>query len=425
MDSTTAVKSTTAKKVKVSIIALLTSFFVMSLPSSSLSFFLPTIRDELGLTVVETTAMSGATTMGCMIAVFFAGVLMDKINLRYLMCIASIFAGIAVFGRSVFTSYTPLYITFVMFGLALSFTQGNNKAMGLWYDKKHLFMMNSLLIGMGALAYIVGLNASGPIAGLLGGWRNFYRVLGVMMVVIGVCWIIFVETRTSRDAQLNLSVKVRDVEKDSIFQNLKYVLKSPRALCCCLSEACFGGVIQLLIALTTTALVTSWGIPVQEAAFYSSTANTGSLFGYIILPLLMAKFWKGDRIWLVAGSMVISTALWIIGITSGNPTTLIVCYAIGGFLNGFGYVGPRTFMMELPEVGGLRAGTALGVFNFIYRLACMLLISLSGFMVIAVGDWTMALGLLFILGFGGALFLFILKGLNAREAKKTGESSKM
>jgi hypothetical protein len=76
--------------------------------------------------------------------------------------------------------------------------------------------------------------------------------------------------------------------------------------------------------------------------------------------------------------MVVSGVLWSAGYWGLKSVPwMIFCFAFGAFWNGFGFAGPRTILMELPEVAGLRAGTALGVFNTISRVGGVLIISLQ------------------------------------------------
>lgn len=413
------VKVKKSKQIAVGCLAFLNAFICAALPGGTLAFFLPTISKELALTAPQATSLSAGVMLGGAFSVFILGIILDKVSARVLMFIMTIVAAIAVIGRSWAPDYGYLYVMFVLYGICLSvLNPGGNKLVGLWFEKKYTFIMNAILIGGGALGYIVGLNTTLPITNAVGGWRNYYAVLSVVMAVIGICWLVFVREKKSRDAVLNEDVGVKDIEKDTILENIKHVLGSKRAWCCFIAESGFGSCIQVLIALTTMALVSSWKLPLQQAATLQSWANTGSLVGYFLLPQLMLRYWKKDPAWLVGSSMVVSTALWIIAITSHNVALFGPLYAIGGFLNGFGYVGPRTFIMQLPEVAGLRAGTALGAFNTIYRLASTLLLSLAGMLVLVVGSFDIALGIVFCCGFVGAAAVFLLIYFNKQEAKK-------
>lgn len=420
MNNTMVVKQKKHSKGAVAVLSFLSMLIVSGLPASAVSVLLPTITAEFGLTAPQAASLSAGVALGTACFVFVAGVLMDKMSMRKLIAAATVLAAITVMMRAFVDSYAFLYILFPLYGIFIGITKpGNNKMVSLWFPQEQLFAMNAALIGGGALCYIIGLNFTLPLSNLVGGWRNYFIVLAVVMVIIGILWLVLVGERTSKDAALNKDIEVKAAEKTKFWQNIGYVISSPRVWLITISECCFGGVIQVLIALTTTAIVSSWGLPSQEAAFLSSTANTGSLFGYFILPLIMRKYMKKiDNIWPVSISMVASVILWMIGLSSRNPAIIIPCYAIGGFLNGFGYVGPRTFLMEQPEVAGLRAGTGLGVFNTVVNFAVTGLTTLAGVLSVSMGEYDRAVVCVMAVGFGGPICLFILKALKVRDAKK-------
>ena len=410
--------------IAVLIICLLNTFIVTSMPTSSTSFFLPQIAQELGLSPTQSTSFSAGVNMGTFLTVFIAGMLLDKLSTRKLMMINTIVAALVVAGRAWAPDYRYLYLMFVLYGVtSATLYQGANKVVALWYEKKHTFVINALLIGSGAFSYIVGLNVTRPIAEALGGWREYYQALAIVMAIIGFCWVIVVPERSSKDAVLNEDVGVKNIEQDSVLQNIKHVLSSPRAWCCFLGEAGFGGCIQLVINLTAFVLVNSWGLEQQQAATLQSWSNTGSLIGYIILPTLMMKYWKKDQITLVGMSMVVSPVLWMIAIVSKNTTLMPILYAIGGFFNGFGYTGPRTFLMQLPEVAGLRAGTALGAFNTINKLGATIWLTLAGILFNYM-SYDIALAIMFASGFIGAAAMFMLKYLNKKYEEQDNLTSR-
>jgi MFS-type transporter involved in bile tolerance (Atg22 family) len=57
---------------------------------------------------------------------------------------------------------------------------------------------------------------------------------------------------------------------------------------------------------------------------------------------------------------------------SGNLLIAGIFLFLGAFLNGWSVTGPRTMLQELPQVAGVRSGTALGMLNTFSRAAAAL-----------------------------------------------------
>jgi len=395
---------------------ILLSTFLFWLPVATGGLFLPQIAREFGLTPAQTSALAGSISFGTMISIFVIGILMDKINMKYVMFFGLALAGVTVYGRAIFEDYGMLYLVFVLFGVAMAFAPGNSRAITFWYEKEQMLTMNAIIVALGALSFVVGLNTAVPMAEMLGGWRAYFKVLGVICLACAFLWVTVVRSMTSRQAVLNESVKIKDIEKDSVFQNIKYVISSPRVWCCTVAEMAFiGGATNFLTALAPLALVSSWGVTPAQAGFLASTLNMGSILGYLTLPTLMRKYYRGSP-YLPAGLCAIgSVILWSTALLSRNETIFIPLFFLGGFLNGIGFAGPRSFLVMLPEVGGLRAGTASGIFNTMLRFWMMFWISMAGVVLGYLGDYSVTMAAMMCIGFINPIALYVLYRLTKNQ----------
>ena len=104
------------------------------------------------------------------------------------------------------------------------------RIIALWFDKKYLFIMNSLAIGGGATAFIIGLNLTLPISKAIGGWRNFFVLLGILMAVLAILWMIVIPERSSKDAALNRGIEIKHAEENKFWQNIKICFVKPKSL---------------------------------------------------------------------------------------------------------------------------------------------------------------------------------------------------
>ena len=395
---------------------ILLTTFLFWLPVSTLGLFLPEISKELGLTPAQTSALAGSISFGTMCAIFIAGIIMDKINMKIVMFFGLALAGITVYGRAIFQEYGMMYLVFVLFGVAMAFQGGSFRAITFWYEKEQILTMNAIIVALGAMSFVVGLNTAVPMAEMVGGWRGYFKALGIICVVCAFLWVTVVRSMTSRQAVLNESVNIKDIEKDSIFQNIKYIIASPRVWLCTIAEMSFiGGCTNFITALAPLALVQSWGVTAAQAGFLASMLNTGSVLGYLVLPSLMRKYYKGSP-YMPAGLCAIgSVVLWSIAFLSRNETIFIPCFFLGGFLNGIGFAGPRSFLVMLPEVGGLRAGTALGVFNTMLRFWMMFWISMAGVALAYFGDYSVTMSVMMCAGLVNPIALYILSRMMKKE----------
>jgi MFS family permease len=420
----TAIKEFNKSKMIIAGVLAILSYMVIScIPLASLAVLLPYITKEMNLTAQQAASFSAGVNLGIACLVFVTGVIMDKISTRLLMCIFGIGAALMVILRAFPTDYAFFYVLFPLFGVFLAvISPGCNKMIALWFPKKYLFAMNALIIAGGATAFVIGLNFTLPIANALGGWRNFFIAFGVVMAVLAVLWMILLPDRSSKDAELNKDIDIKNAEETKFWQNMKNVLSSSKVWLLCLSEFFFAGVISASTSLGTYAIYAYWGgqLTVQQSASIASTGNLGSLIGYIILPTILTKFFpKVDKTWPILASMVVSGVLWSAGYWGLKSVPwMIFCFAFGAFWNGFGFAGPRTILMELPEVAGLRAGTALGVFNTISRVGGVLIISFAGYLAVALKGFDNAMRLTYLLALLGAVCLIIFKIIVTNEQKK-------
>jgi len=388
---------------------ILLTTFLFWLPVATGGLFLPQIAREFGLTPAQTSALAGAVSFGTMLVIFVLGIIMDKVNMKYIMFTGLLLAGATVYGRAVVADYGMLYLVFVLFGVAMAFQGGSFRAISLWYEKDQILTMSAIVVALGALSFVVGLNTAVPVAEMLGGWRAYFQALGIISIICAFLWVTVVRSMTSRQAVLNESVNIKDIEKDSVFQNLKYVITSPRVWCCNIAEMAFiGGSTNFLTALAPLALMSSWGVTPARAGFLASMINMGSILGYLTLPTLMRKYYKGTP-YLPAGACAVgSIILWGTAFLSRNESIFMVCLFLGGYLNGVGFAGPRSFLVMLPEVGGLRAGTALGVFNTMLRFWMMFWISMAGVVVGYLGDYSLTMAAMMCVGLINPIALYIL-----------------
>lgn len=357
---------------RVFIVAFVTFFIAGTFPDAAQAYFLVEIANSASLTVEQMTLLATAATIGLTCTCLFSGVLMDKFNPKIIMAVSLCISGVAVSGRGMVEGFQGLFGVFFVTGLMAGFYYyGVNKIISLWFPKKYILIANSIMTSGASLGFFTCLNTCGVLADMVGGWQAYFRIVGIIMVVIGLAWFVLVPTRLSKDAVLNESVGVVGADEVSVIANVKYVLKSKKVWCCIISQLGFGNLICLFSSYAATVLQMSdaFGMDATSAARVQSFGNIGSIIGYYVVPVLLLKiFGNKSTSGVCAGAQLFTTIASAVAFLNGSPVLAAGLFVATGFCNSIGYTGPMTYLMEQPEVAGLRSGTAIGVFTLIAQI---------------------------------------------------------
>lgn len=385
------------------ILIMLIYVVTYSYAATSLSALLPTIRQDLGLDLMQASLAVGALPLGIACFTFIAGILLDKVSIRILMFFTIIVCAGSIFMRGSASSYGTLYASMFILGVGQAFVfPGCAKIVATWFTRDVLWKYNGILIAAAPMGMILGYNTSIPLHNAIG-WQTLFHGLGILGFVVAIVWVIVARDRKNEDVELNKQVDV-DLEKNSIWQNLKAVLAQRQTWMLVFAEAFFNGMIQTVIAFGATVLGTFPDVTPQLAALTSSLGNLGSLVGYFVLPPIAEKF--GVRKPFIWTSMVINAILLVIAFMSGNIYVCMVFFFVGFFFNGWSNTGARTMLMESPGIAGMRSGTAMGFMLTMARLAAFVFPVIFAAIAAAVGSEI--IGIAVIAGFSVIAAIFIL-----------------
>jgi len=212
-----------------------------------------------------------------------------------------------------------------------------------------------------------------------------YMIVGIAITVLAIAFFVFGKNRSSLDAALGSDIITE--EDVGLWKNVKGILKVPEVWMYCLANMFFLGAIYAGGAYGQLILQTDpgWMLDKSISGRVPAMNNMTSMCAYILVPLIIRKI--GNQHYRKAAiiSGIIAPLLFAYGYGSYDFVTVSVCLALGGIFYGAIVPAPKVLMLRLPEVSGIRAGTALGVYTTIERIGITLFISVLGTMISAEG----------------------------------------
>ena len=145
----------------------------------------------------------------------------------------------------------------------------------------------------------------------------------------------------------------------------------------------------------------------QYAATAASMGSLGSMIGYAVLPIISDKVGrKKPFIW---PAMIVSVILRVWALQSGNLITAGAVLFFGALMDGWAITGPRTMLQELPQIAGVRSGTAIGILNTFSRAAAALFPMVYAYLSGVFSSHKSALSCVFLLMLISALLMSMVK----------------
>lgn len=399
-------------------------FTILGFTNQSFNILLATISSEMGWTGLQRTAIAGAMSSGMIWFVFIAGTMLDRISVKKLLGSATLLAAILIFIRGQAQNFEVWFAIMFLFGVASAFYMpATTKVIGLWFDDDELVLANGFLTGASPMGQITANFFAVPIMYAVGGWEALYVMLGISVALIVIFFFIIAKDKKSKDATLT-STFLENADL-AFWKNIRGVLKVPLVWVYCLSNMLFLGTIIATGTLGQVVFQTDPGWMLDRAISGRIPAfnNMTSMVAYIAVPLVLAKIGGVHhfrKIAIVSG--FIAPFCFMIGIRSFNLQVAFVTYAIAGILFGAAIPASKIFLLQLPEVRGQRAGTALGINVTIERIGATAMIALLGGM-LAANPETMANSManMFWLALGAPI-LFIIGGI-IEKRKRTQEEA--
>ncbi len=320
--------------------------------------------------------------MGGMIwFVFIAGLMLDKFSARKLTAGAFLFVAVTVFLRGQAKGFEFFFTVQFIYGVASAFYfPAVAKMISLWFDSKELAVANGAMTSAAPLGQLCANLFTVNIAGALGGWRMMYIVVAVATAVMVIVFFVTSKERKNIDAALSTTL-VKDEKDLGLLKNVKSVLSTPQVWLYMVANICFLGVIYAAMTYQNLVLQLDpkWGLSVAASGTIPAFSNIASMISYTLVPFLLLKFnliKKYRTIGIVCAFIV--PLLFLYGWQSYNVSIFQGIMLCTGLLFGPALPQAKLGMLELPEVSGPRAGTAMGVYLTAERFGTTLFITALG-----------------------------------------------
>jgi len=344
-------------------------FLILGFTNQSFNILLGTITKDMGWTAVQRTAVATAMSSGMIWFVFVAGALLDRFSVKKIMATTIFIVAVLVFLRGQAQGFMFFFSIMFAFGVASAFYMpACTKTIGLWFDKDELAYANGWLTAASPIGQITANLFAVKIMNKLGGWQMLYMTIGVCVLIIVAFYFFIARDKSSADAALKSSIiKTADL---SFWKNIGGILRVPMVWVYCIANMAFlgsiyaGGAYGQLVLQTDPGWMLDKSISGQIPAFN----NFASMIAYVVVPIIIAKVGRQhyNKFAIIGG--IIASLSFIVGYRSYSYVTIAACMAIGGICYGAIVPASKVLMLQLPEVSGPRAGTALGLFVTIERI---------------------------------------------------------
>lgn len=344
----------TAKMAIIAWLLVLLYYFYQYALRSAPSVMIPQLSETFGLNALGVASIVGLFYYGYSPFSLITGVSLDRLGLKKVIPLGAFAVGI---GAILFVTGNQ---SVASIGRFLQGAGGAVPLVGAVYIVSKYFPSNkaATLIGaaqmFGMAGGVAGQFAVGPAIADGFPWQNFWIVMGVTGIVLGVILWIFLPKETRQEKQGHYLKSTMEV--------FKLVFRNPQSLLC--------GFIAALIFIPTTILDMVWGVrfiqdgygfDFGEAVLRTSAVPFGWIIGCPLLGYISDKTGRRKPV-IIGGSAVLLLCLvWALFGSEGVFPPYSIALLIG-IASGAGMI-PYTVIKEAnpPEF----SGTATGVANFI------------------------------------------------------------
>ena len=380
-DSETLIKKDPFRWVMLAFVTLM-NFFLVGFTTQSLAFLLAPISEEMVWDSGQRAAIATAMSAGMVWFIFLAGVIMDKISVKKVIVASIAVSGVLVALRAQADGFTFFFAIMFLFGITIAFfTPADAKTVGLWFDREELPLANGIIMAATPLGMFTANMLTGQLTDAFGGWRPMYMAVGIIGVVLAVAFLIIGKNKKSEDASLTSDILTKD--DLGIWKNIKGIVKMPLVWIFCLANIFAIGTLQAAAVWGNFVFSQDprWGLSDVVAGYIPAFANFATLLSFIFLPMILKKL-KALKYYMKLAIICgfITAGLNFLGHVVYSFPIIAATMTMTGLMGGIYLAAPRVLMLQLPEVSGPRAGTAMGIFLTLERLGITIFAAFLGFL---------------------------------------------
>jgi CP family cyanate transporter-like MFS transporter len=329
------------------------------LVATSLAPLVPIIEADLGLSHAAMGSILGAWQLAYIFAAIPCGILLDRIGPRRALVLGALMIAASAFGRSAATGYPSLLLAVMLFGIGGPIiSAGAPKVVtDLFSGPNRGFAMGIYMTGpaMGGIVSLT-LTHSVLLPGFDGSWRGVLSLWGFVTLAAGAIWWI-IAPRPSTEDVLGRAAATPGEQPGSQGRGIRDLLRSPAVRLVMLMSV---GLFTFNHGLNNwlPELLRSGGMSLIEAGYWAAIPTVVGIVGSLLIPRLATPPRRFTILFVLCLAALAASIL----LQSRNPSTLLV----GLFMQGIARSALMTVLiltlMELPDIGAGRAGTASGLF---------------------------------------------------------------
>jgi len=331
-----------------------------------MGLFVVTVTKDLGITRSQFSVISTIAALIGMVLSPYAGKLLGRKNLRYLMAAATAVCTLSYASLGLAQNVWHLYISAAGMGLSFVFLAQIPVSIlvNRWFVKSRSMAMSIALAGVNIGAMILSPLVTGLISSQ--GWRRAYLILGVAMCVLLVPLILLIVRSNPEEMGLTALGAGEESQKKAGAQKEGKPLKELQRT----SEfwMILGGL--TLIVLTVGCLhhmpahATDIGFAAEQVAMFVSIYSLTGLFGKFILGAVYDRMGLKAGTFLAMGCMTLTFVFLLIARSFPLLICAGLCYGIGGSV---GTLLPPVIVGK--TYSGKYYGETIGFFNAFVSLA--------------------------------------------------------
>ena len=384
------------------------------------------IMQSLGADQSNIGLINSMYSIAAILAVFFGGVLLDRLGTRKASIIFStavvVGAVIVAFSKSLLLVYVGRFI----FGAGSeTIVVAQSTILSRWFKGKELALSFGIALTVSRIGSLFAFNTGTVIRDEFGG--PFYALLAAALVCVVSLLANLVYIAMDRRGERVLHLKDGSAEEKIALKDVKHFKPSfwfVSALCVTFYSAVFP-----FQTLAVQFFSEKWGIPDVAAEsgsflykvffnFIHMFSTAGGITSIIIFASMILAPFAGklvDRIGkraslMVFGSLILIPSHLLMGVTGIHPVVSMV--ALGGAF----VLVPAAMWPSVPLiVDKQRVGTAFGLMTAIQNIGFGAFNPLNGFLRTWTGSYTASQVMFASLGLVGLVFALLLKRADARE----------
>lgn len=367
-------------KWRVMICIFLFYFFGLGFTNQFFNVLLATMRADMGWDAAQTTVISSAMYGAMIWFVFVAGALLDKFSVRKLFVLEVILCGFAFLLRGFAQGFIFFFALMVVYGILSAFYIPTCiKLISLWFDGSRIALANGILTSGSPAGQLIANLFGYKIAIAIGGWKVMFIVTGIILICLAVISWFLVKERKSEDAALSSAILKK--EDLTFWRNIGGVARTPGVWIYSVANACFLGMIYAVMTYQNYVYQTDpgWSLDPSVSGTIPACSNMVSMCAYTLVPLIFMKLGI-QKHWHVAAIFcaVVAVTVAMIGYLAYNFTYACISMAVSGLMYGCCLPAPKVLMLQLPEVSGPRAGTAMGIYTTMERVGVTIFVAIMG-----------------------------------------------